>query len=128
MRYIYRQKIQLVEIEKSKHHVCQSILYPRHFYCSNPYREEHVHTVCLSKHDAVDSLGFFLYIFRIFLTDVKRAFDQLPNPPFLFFSSIRPFVNYQHPLYVTRSTSTNTSESPGRLMQSVYYKYSLRTT
>jgi hypothetical protein len=71
---------------------------------------------------------FFLYssLFRILIPDVKRAFNQRPNPPFLFFLPSVPFFEYYHPKNVTRSTSTNTSQSSRRLMQVFFVLKTIR--
>ena len=78
--------------------MCQSIFYPRYFFPTNPYREEHKHTfVCqnIIIHFRHVVGFFFLYpsLFRILIPDVKRAFNQHPNPPFLFFFHPSLFLN-----------------------------------
>ena len=101
------KKFNSLEGKENKHHVCQSSFYPFDFIRSNRYKEEHEHAFCLlSKKKKTHThkrtrMEFFVfislhissYIYLVFL-DVKRAFDQLSNPPFLFFLPSVPFSRY----------------------------------
>lgn len=74
--------------------MCVNPYFTQHiFFSSNLYREEHEHSFffCQNSLIYIRHVHWVFLIFHNFLPDVKRAFDQLPNPPFLFFSSIRPF-------------------------------------